>query len=232
MNLVWSSQEERINVESIIEQNGYRVKLPFLPQEEMIPIMPFHTILLDNFRFIPLFVGRGPNLRTQSKRLNMERPARGSAQMLACCSSAPAASTGQLGDHTEGQTPTTSLLALPLTFSFLAETNLPGTTGVPFRAAKQAPQSLSWGSCPVPYSLLANETPIIILSRPCCWLRAKKKSMSCSGVWLPFIERKSLIKTMCSWEITKWSKFSSCILWPSKSLHANIPMITMLRLAC
>lgn len=74
----------------------------------MIPIMPFHSILLDNFRFIPLFVGRGPNLRTQSKRLNMERTARGSAQMLACCSSAPAARTSQLGDRTEGQTPTSS----------------------------------------------------------------------------------------------------------------------------
>lgn len=94
-------------VELIIKLNGFWVKPPaFLPLQEMIPIMPFHTILLENFRCILLFVG--PNLRTQSKRLNMERPSRGSAQMLACCSSAPAASTSQQGDHTDGQTPTTT----------------------------------------------------------------------------------------------------------------------------
>lgn len=83
------------------EWNGSRVRMPFLPEEEIIPIMPFLTVLLDNFRFIPLFLGRGPNLRTQSKRLNMERTARGSAQMFACCSSAPAASTSQLGGRAD-----------------------------------------------------------------------------------------------------------------------------------
>lgn len=106
----------------------WRVKQPSLTQEEMIPNMPFHTILLDNFRFILLFVGRGPNPRTQSSEmLNMERTARGSAQMLACCSSAPAASTSQLGDHTYWQTSTTSLPppALLLTFSFLSEREKP-----------------------------------------------------------------------------------------------------------
>ena len=60
--------------------------------------LAFLTILLDNFRCIPHSVGTGPNLRTQSKRLNMERPSRGYAQMLARCSSAPAAPTSQLGD--------------------------------------------------------------------------------------------------------------------------------------
>lgn len=60
--------------------------------------LSFLTILLDNFRCILHSVGTGPNLRTQSKRLNMERPSRGYAQMLARCSSAPAAPTSQLGD--------------------------------------------------------------------------------------------------------------------------------------
>lgn len=76
----------------------------------MIPVMPFHTILKKNFCFIPLFLGRSPNLHPKSKRLNMARTARGSAQMSACCSSAPAASTRQLQDRSEGQTPTTSSL--------------------------------------------------------------------------------------------------------------------------
>ncbi len=204
MTLVWSRQEERSNVESMIEQNGCRVKLPFLPQEETIPIMPFHTILLDNFRFIPLFVGRGPNPRNQSKRLNMEGAARGSAQMLACCSSAPAASTGQLGDRTEGQTPTTSPPALLLTFSFLSETKPSWDHRSPVQSCQQGATEPELGLLPSPI-FIAGKWDTHHPSMPCCWLREKKKkekkSMSCSGVWLPFIERKSLM--MCSWEARK-----------------------------
>jgi len=72
-----------------------------------IPNMPFHAILLDNFRCNPLF--RGLISVPKANRLNMERSARGSAQMLDCCGSAPAASTSQLRDWTVGQTTTTSL---------------------------------------------------------------------------------------------------------------------------
>lgn len=41
--------------------------VPFLPQEEVIPIMPFHIILKDNLRFIPPFSGRGPNLQKKPR---------------------------------------------------------------------------------------------------------------------------------------------------------------------
>lgn len=48
------------------KKNG---QVPFLPQEEVMPIMPFHIILKDNLCFIPPFLGRGPNLqkKTQAK---------------------------------------------------------------------------------------------------------------------------------------------------------------------
>lgn len=117
----------------------------------MIPVMPFHTILKKNFCFIPLFLGRSPNLYTKSKRLNMARTARGSAQMLACCSSAPAASTRQLRDRSEGQTPTTSSdLQLP-------RRDKPSRDRSPFHSRQPAQQSLAWGSCPGPCLLLANK---------------------------------------------------------------------------
>lgn len=48
------------------------MKPPFPFLEKMIPIIPFHTVLLVNFRCIPLLTGRGPNLRTQSIGLKME----------------------------------------------------------------------------------------------------------------------------------------------------------------
>lgn len=138
-----------------------------MPREAMIPIMPFHTILKHNFCLILLFLGRSPNLHTKSKWLNMERIARGSAQMLTCSSSAAAASTSQLGGHSEGQTTTTSPSALLLTFRFLEETNCPGTTGILFRAA-------NWCSRLLPSPIFfAGKCKILIfiLYRPWCWLQ-------------------------------------------------------------
>lgn len=70
----------------------------------------------------------------------MERIARGSAQMLTRSSSAPAASTSQLGGHSEGK----NNHHLPLlTFRFLEETNCPGTTGLLFRAASKCHTALT-----------------------------------------------------------------------------------------
>ncbi len=74
----------------------------------MIPVMPFHTILLDNFRFIVCLWAEVLISVPKAKGLNMEKTARGSAQMLSCCSSAPAAHTSQLKDRAEEHSPTTS----------------------------------------------------------------------------------------------------------------------------
>lgn len=139
----------------------------------MIPIMPFHTILKNNFCFIPLFLGKSPNLHTKSKGLNMAGSARGPAQMLAYSSSAPAASTRQLRDRSEGQTPTTSSL-LFLWPSASSKRDEPSwDSRSPFQPALQ---SLAWGSCPGPYSLLENKGhPSFSLARPWCCLKRRKK---------------------------------------------------------
>lgn len=69
--------------------------------------MPFHAVLLDNIRCIALYVG--VISVPKANRLNMERGARGSAQMFACCSPAPVPVQASCESFTVGETPTTSL---------------------------------------------------------------------------------------------------------------------------
>lgn len=170
----------------------------------MIPIMPFHTILLENIRCILQFVGRGPYLRTQSKRLNMETTARGSAQMFAFCSSAPAARTSQLGNCTEEQTPTNISHPLPSQKSPICSSSdlvLP-LADKPSFSHRSPVQRRQPGATEPELGLWPR--PIFIAGK---WdthhhrlqalMLAPSKKKSCSGVWLPFIERKSLLKSRC-----------------------------------
>lgn len=79
---------------NLVQSGLKEVKPPFLSLEKMIPIMPFHTILLDNFRCIPVLTGQGPNPLTQSKMLNMMChrlcPDVGLLQLCTCCQYKPA----------------------------------------------------------------------------------------------------------------------------------------------
>lgn len=154
--------------------------------------MPFHTILPDNFRWIPLLVGRGPNPRTQSKMRNMMClrlcPDVGLLQLSTC-----SWETALFDKHSPRPSKKVSRCS-SFDFSFLSESNLRGTTGVLFSTANQAPQSLSWGSCPVPYSLLASERDHHHHLLQALSLAQSRKHRSCRGFWLPLIDRKSFLE--------------------------------------
>lgn len=139
----------------------------------------------------------------------MERTARGSVQMLACCSSAPAARTSQLGDCTEEQTPPTPPSALLLTFKFTdkRETNPQGPEESCSTRRHQAQSQIH------------------------CWQELHTSSTSSSGlivgseekksrlIWFPFIERvkekgeDNVFRRIQKHGECRWSDSPPCIFW-------------------
>lgn len=149
---------------------------------------PFLKIQPDpHFRLIPLVMGGGVNPLLQGAAKHGETCQRSVcpdvSQHCTCSQYKPA------GRECSGTRPQCLLENFSLGLSRLPAVGQvsPGP-GVPSSLAKQTPVALCWVSCPVPYSLLE-------VKHPCqarVWL-GPYELFCCSGVCLPFIEKRETI---------------------------------------